>query len=130
MQIATTISFIGLAISSIAFYFSIKSHRETTGVTLFLAFTDRYEKLLSELRPILEKDNPILSEPDSLILIQYLNLCSVEYFSRKKLPKGVWEIWEEEICENLQKPIFRHYKLSDSQKHYNEFFAWVNEKLK
>jgi len=87
------------------------SFRQTAELNAFLVFTERYEAIMREL----PQNARVASEwgldvdADFAIRLRYLNLCSEEYYLKKRwlLSKRVWGIWETEMRATLASKPYR-----------------------
>src|SRR5882724_12747818 len=103
IKIATPVSTV---IGIITLIFVIISYRRQMNAHTFLEYTNRFEKIMESFprsswsaRLNLYGPLPATSEELSLCALQYLNLCSEEFYLHKRgyLAKDVWQIWEGEM---------------------------------
>jgi hypothetical protein len=61
------------------------------------------------LRFDLDGELPPPSPELTICVLKYLNLCSEEFYLRKKgyIAKDVWSIWEDELIRTLRSRLFR-----------------------
>jgi uncharacterized membrane-anchored protein YjiN (DUF445 family) len=100
--------FLGLIGTIATLYFGAVKHRienDKFFKELFLDFNKRYDNKLNDLLNELKNDDSrILKVEERNKIIDYFNLCSEEYFWKKKnrIPKEVWNSWKAGIMENLR----------------------------
>ena len=80
---------------------------------LFTAFNVRYDRLNGDLLAIAKGE--FEGDPDRII-IDYLNLCSEEYFwyTRGRIDHAIWRAWRNGMENWLQVPAIRHVALRES----------------
>lgn len=111
MDLAGWIGIASTVIALLALLVAAWTFRQGAELDAFLAFTDRYEKIMSELpheeRLVDEWTHEV--DPDYAIRLRYLNLCSEEFYLRKRflLSGRVWKIWEAEIGRTLATSTYR-----------------------
>ena len=135
IQLATLISVIvGIATLS----FAIRSYQRQMNAQVFIEYTGRFEQIMQSFphsawaaRLNLEKALPEPSDELSLCVLRYLNLCSEEYYLRRRgyLAKEVWGIWERELQRTLKCPLFvREWKkLVGEFESYEDFRRYVEK---
>jgi len=112
--------------------------RNATQIFLFIKYTERYEQVMASYPPEalavrldIHGEPPPASEPLTLAVLKYLNLCANEFYVWKKgyLDGGVWEIWEEELKRTLRSPLYRREwsKLRKEFESFKEFLDYVEE---
>ncbi len=87
------------------------SFRQTAELNAFLVYTERYEAIMREL----PQEARVASEwaphvdADFAIRLRYLNLCSEEYYLKKRclLSRRVWGIWQAEMRATLASKPYR-----------------------
>ena len=106
---------------------------------LFVEFNRRYDRLFNEkLRDIVNKQNAdknaTLTEEESNLIIDYLNLCSEEYLWKTlhRIPNKVWIAWKNGMIYYLNQPIINPLVLKEkAQKNsYYGLFEELNNKIK
>lgn len=108
VQLATLLS--GLAAVA-GIVIGVRTYRRQMNAQLFLAFTERYEAIMSEL----PEDARVSRASGAGALpphwpgvyttvLRYLNLCSEEYYLCRTghLEKSLWAIWEEELKRTVR----------------------------
>lgn len=111
-------------------------HNRQSNAQIFLEYTGRYERIMSDFPPDAFKArldlDQALPEPNatlSLAALRYLNMCSEEYYlwRRGYLNTEVWTIWEAELQRTLRSPlILREWRdLSSEFESYPEFVRYV-----
>lgn len=85
--------------------------KQTAELQAFLTLTERYENIMNRLPQSVRSGGAWGPEadPDFEIRLSYLNLCSEEFYLRKRrlLSGRVWGIWEEEIRAILSSRPYR-----------------------
>lgn len=133
VQIATVIS---LLLAAAALGFGVWSFRKQMSCQVFLAYNERYEKIMEafprgslESRLRLGETLPERSEELSICILRYLNLCSEEFFLYRKgfLSKKIWAVWKPEIERMLRSPLMLRewQRIRVEFKAYPDFFAFV-----
>lgn len=103
---------------------------------LFLEYTRRYEQIFEgfpdparSMRLDQSGEPPEESSDLTEAVLRYLNLCSEEYYLRKRgyLDKDIWLIWEGELKRTLKSPLLRREwpKLRSEFSAYSEFSEFV-----
>jgi hypothetical protein len=135
VQIATIFT---LILTAAALLFGLWSFGKQMNCQVFLAYNERYEKIIGafpsgafESRLRLGETLPERTEELSMCLLRYLNLCSEEFFLYHKgfLSKKIWAIWEPEIERMLRTPVMRREweRIRIEFKSYPDFFAFVEK---
>jgi hypothetical protein len=130
---------IGVVTFVITFRWGVISYKNQMNAQLFLEFTKRYDEILQSFprtarsaRFNLEGPPPGESEELTLSILQYLNLCSEEFYLYKKgwLDEKVWKIWEEELVRTLRAPLLMREwkKLAREFNAYSAFRDYVDRK--
>jgi len=133
MDLAGWVGIVSTLIALLALSVAAWSFRQGAELDVFLAFTDRYEKIMSELPKEVRVDSEWGAEvdPHFVVRLQYLNLCSEEFYLRRRhlLSYRVWSIWDAEMRRMLASPPYRdawlhlrHHFVS-----YPEFSRFVDE---
>ncbi|PAX56117.1 hypothetical protein [Brunnivagina elsteri] len=111
VQIATIIS---VLVAAATIWVSGQMNRRQLNVQVFMAYTDRYEKIINDfpedalsLRFNAVEELPPVSDHLRLFALKLLNLSSEEYFlwKAKYLDDTVWKVWEREIKRMLHTPL-------------------------
>ncbi|MGE0126530.1 MAG: hypothetical protein AB7U82_00385 [Blastocatellales bacterium] len=138
VQIAGAISII-LGVAS--FIWSVRNNRRQMNAQMVMKYAERYEKIMDSfpreafrLRFDLESELPPPSHELTTCVLKYLNLCSEEFYLRKKgyIAQDVWSIWENELHRTLRSNLFRREweGLRDEFVSYPEFRDFVERTLK
>jgi len=133
VQIATIVT---LVLTAAALLFGLWSFGKQMNCQVFLAYNERYEKVIRafppgalESRLRLGEKLPVRSEELPICPLRYLNLCSEEFFLYRKgfLSKKIWAIWKPEIERMLRSPVLRREWecIRNEFKAYPDFFAFV-----
>jgi hypothetical protein len=112
IQIGTLISVI---VGFSGLVLGLYSYRRQMTVQILMKYTERYEGILDGFPEVATKYrfDPNALPPQSaeltLSVLKYLNLCSEEFYLRKRgyLPKDVWQIWEGDILRMLGDELVR-----------------------
>jgi len=138
VQIAGAISIIvGVA----SFILSIRNAQRQMNAQIVMKYAERYEKIMDSfpreafrLRFDLDSELPPPSQELTACVLKYLNLCSEEFYLRKKgyIAKDVWSIWEGELNRTLRSGVFRREweGLRDEFVSYPEFCDFVETTMK
>jgi hypothetical protein len=128
VQIATLLGVLGV-IAGLLMTRSI--FRKQVNVDIFLAYTERYAKVVSAFpgnaweKRFNQSCLPPRSEELTLAVLGYMNLCSEEYYLCKNnlLSRYVWRIWEGEIKRTLASPLLRR-EWQELNVEYQSFHAF------
>lgn len=114
----------------------VRIYRRQMNAQLFLAFTARYESIMSELpedAPIGRADGSIALPPHwpgvYAVVLRYLNLCSEEYYlcEAGHLDKSLWRIWEGELKRTVRSLVRPEWpELRREFESYPEFRDFVD----
>jgi hypothetical protein len=135
VQIATIVT---LLLTAGALLFGVWSFWKQMNCQVFLAYNDRYEKLMGSFPPgalesrlRLGETLPERSEELSICLLRYLNLCSEEFFLYRTgfLSKRIWAVWQPEIERALRSPVLKRewQRVRVEFKSHPEFFDFVEK---
>lgn len=137
LEIAVQIaSIVTLVLTAGALLFGLWSFRKQINCQVYLAYADRYEKIMGafpkgalKTRLRLGDTLPERSEELSICLLRLLNLCSEEFFLYRTgfISKKIWAVWGPEIEMTLRRPmITREWeRVRIEFKAYPEFFNFV-----
>lgn len=132
-------TFITAVIALLGFVYTSQRFRRQMNVNLFLAFTERYARVLDDYPGPDRKarlDPHGEPPPDTPELrkwaLRYLNLCSEEYhlYQNGYLAKPVWKMWETKMRQTLRSQLFRRAwaQLADEfDDEHPEFCAYVRQ---
>ncbi|MBS1914425.1 MAG: hypothetical protein JST22_20720 [Bacteroidetes bacterium] len=134
LQFATLLS---VVIGFASLLNSLHAQRRQANAQIFLAYTKRFDEIMSDFREEefqahLDTVAPAGEIPSELrnVAGRYLNLCCEEYFlcSAGYLAKKIWRAWEPDIIRALRRPLYRtlwpHLR-NEYQSYNNEFVAYV-----
>jgi hypothetical protein len=120
--------------------FATSSFRKQMNAQVYLAYTDRYERLMADcpidfrttlLELPLDEVDPKDRDRIKLCLLRYLNLCSEEFHLMRTgyLAPEVWGLWRRELEWTLRRPLYRSGwpGLRHEFESYPEFLAYVEE---
>lgn len=106
---------------------------------LFKEFNSKYDsKFNNKLDEIVEeseknKDYKLSSENEKII-VDYLNFCAEEYLwkTKDRIPKKVWESWENGMIYYLNKPIINKVVIKEKRQKdsYYGLFEKIEKRLK
>ena len=124
--VGNKVTALSLTIGAVTLYYSYLKQNiedEMFFEKLFKDFNSRYNSQMNDLFNKLRiaeqqgsPDNSELKDSDKMIVIDYLNMCSEQYFwyTKKRILPEVWVAWEAGIIANLNlksvKPIFTEEK--------------------
>lgn len=107
--------------------------RQGAELNAFLVLTERYENIMNELphEARLAREWKPEVDQDFSIRLRYLNLCSEEYYLKKRwlLSGRVWGIWKAEMAATLATPPYRDAwrQLRPQFSSYPEFSEFVDD---
>lgn len=133
VQIATIVT---LLLTAGTLLFGMYSFGKQINCQVYLAYTERYEKIMESFPPVTLESRlkfgetlPQRSTEFSVCILRYLNLCSEEFFLYKKgfLSRKIWTVWQPEIERMLKSPVIKRewQHIRVEFKSYPEFFAYV-----
>ena len=120
--------------------FATRSFKKQMNAQVYLAYTERYEKLMADcpsdfrttmldlnLSEVHDKDRDRIK----VCLLRYLNLCSEEFHLMQTgyLASEVWGIWRQELEWTLRKRLYLSGwpELAREFESYPEFLKFVDE---
>ena len=128
--------------SAVAIFTGLKGVRDQLRVNVFLTYTERYAKIMSDvpsearrpgaeyhlnLRPVEERDRVRSA------FREYLNLCSEEMWlhDHRRIDHATWHIWEQGMRQVAQFPSFRDAWefLACEYEYYGTFKNFVSKEL-
>ena len=135
VQAATLLSSI-TAVASI--WIAVRVYRRQMNAQLFVAYTQRYEEIMSSFPPDARKcrvangtELPRQSEALTLAVLRYLNLSSEEFYLYRTghITRRLWRIWEDELKKTVASDLIRRewVNLQTEFASYPEFRAFVEE---
>lgn len=138
VQIAGAVSVI---LGVVSFIWSIRNNRRQMNAQMVMKYAERYEKIMDSfpreafhLRFDLDSELPPPSVELTICVLKYLNLCSEEFYLRKKgyIAQDVWSIWESELHRTLRSKLFRREweSLRDEFVSYPDFRGFVEKTMK
>lgn len=133
VQIATVIT---LLLTAGALGFGVWSFWKQINCQVFLAYNERYEKIMGSFPPgalesrlKLGETLPPPSEELRICILKYLNLCSEEFFLHRHryLAGDIWSLWRGEMEKVLRNPLLKRewQRLRGEFGAYREFFDFV-----
>ncbi|BBX34844.1 hypothetical protein MMAG44476_34731 [Mycolicibacterium mageritense DSM 44476 = CIP 104973] len=133
MNLASGIALASAVIALLALAVAAWTFRQGAELNAFLVFTERYEKIMSELpheARLHPEWNPEVDK-DFAIRLRYLNLCSEEFYLKKRclLSARVWGIWKTEMTSTLASRPYRDawQQLRPHFSSYPEFSEFVDD---
>lgn len=135
VQIATLVT---LLLTAGALIFSMCSFRKQMNWQVYLACTERHEKILGSFpagalrsRLRLSESLPPKSEELGICILKYLNLCSEEFFLYQNgfVSRKIWSIWRPEIERAIRTPMLRREweRIRNEFQSYPEFLDFVEK---
>jgi hypothetical protein len=98
-------------------------------------YDSKFNDKLNEIVKQSENDKDYkLSPEDKKLIVDYLNLCAEEYLWRTKnrIPKKVWDSWENGMVYYLNKPIINEVVLNEKcqKDSYYGLFEKIEKRIK
>lgn len=123
------------SIATIYFGFlKLKIENDLLFKELFNSFNEKYDSKFNDLINDIKIDaNKQIIGDDRNIVIDYFNLCAEEFlwYSKKRIPNGVWKAWKAGILENLEiQQINEIYELETSTSRGKTSYYGLYEELK
>lgn len=123
------------SIATIYFGFlKLKIENDLLFKELFNSFNEKYDSKFNDLINEIKIDaNKQIIGDDRNIVIDYFNLCAEEFlwYSKKRIPNGVWKAWKAGILENLEiQQINEIYELETSTSRGKTSYYGLYEELK
>jgi hypothetical protein len=134
MELAVQIvTMVGVFAGVAALFLTHAIFQKQAQVDVFLAYTERFDKLMATWPEETWRSDQSILPPESkevqMGVLKYLNLCSQELYlyENKLLAKKVWEIWEDEIKRTLASLLMRREwpKLKQEFRCFPEFVCYV-----
>jgi hypothetical protein len=128
-----------IIVSAVAIIVSLRDVRDQLRTTVFIAYTERYSKVMAQLP--FEARSPrsgyrledVSSGERTLVLSafrEYFNLCSEEMWLRAagRIDSGTWALWELGMKEVAQFPCFAEawLRLSKEFAAFEQFTAFMH----
>jgi hypothetical protein len=135
------VQIVGIILGVTSFIWSIRNNRRQMNAQMIMKYAERYEKIMDSfpreafcLRFDPDGELPPPSPGLTICVLKYLNLCSEEFYLRKKgyIARDVWSIWEDELNRTLRSTLFRREweGLRDEFVSYPEFRDFVERTLR
>jgi hypothetical protein len=134
----TGVFLLGLTIWNLRF--ATRSFKKQMNAQVYLAYTERYEKLMAECDPdfrttlldIKLAEVEVRSRDKTKIcMLRYLNLCSEEFHLMQTgyLAPEIWGLWRQELEWTLRKSLYVSGwpELQHEFESYPEFLEYVDE---
>jgi len=111
------ITIIGLFITTIALFISIRQFKKQLQLTFFADYTKRYQEILLNFPETINRKDFDFDKLDAekkektlRYMRAYFDLCSEEYFLYKKgsIDKSTWKEWESGIKYTFSKTAFKN----------------------
>lgn len=117
--------------------FAVRAYRRQMNAQLFVAFTERYEEIMSAFLPEVRTVRagapmvlPAQSQALTLAVLRYLNLCAEEFYLYRTghLSRKLWGIWEDEMRRSVASEVIKRewVALKDEFQSFPEFAAYVD----
>jgi hypothetical protein len=129
-------------VSALAIAITLRGVRDQLRVTIFVAYTERYSKVMNEVP--FEARQPgsgyrLASRPeDERIQVlgafrEYFNLCSEEMWLHKqrRVDHATWSVWEQGMRQVARFPSFLEawHALAAEYEYFGNFQQFVNENM-
>jgi hypothetical protein len=134
LQLATLVS---VLIGILSLVNGMRTIRRQMTLQVIMKYTERYDQIMDtfpQRDSIFGLDMGELPERSSALtvsVLKYLNLCSEEFYLKRRnyFSKNVWEIWETDMNRMLSSPLIRREWGLIKQEVYShrEFLAYVNK---
>ena len=139
-EIAATVSVIGVFITAIALWFTVKSFQKQLQLSFFSEYTKRYQEITLNFPESINTHDfeyDALSKEERDMTLRYMrayfDLCSEEYYLYKKkhIDRDTWTEWESGMKFAFSKAAFieawRLLKLDTI--YYGDFTKFVSENI-
>lgn len=130
------------AVSVIAIIAALIGVRHQLQVTVFLAYTERYSKVMKDFRVQARRpssDYRLSSQPEKErarmleVFREYFDLCSEELtlHKRHRIDRKTWKVWEEGMRQVARFPSFLEAwdELSNEYEYYGAFQHFINKRV-
>lgn len=119
------IGLLSIVINYIIFRYNYRINEDQSFRDLFREFNKRFDGLNESLNEII--GDSFDSRHEKRVIQDYLNLCSEEYLWKKKdrIPKKVWEAWQEGMLNYLNSPKIEAY-FEKERKYDKSYYGFIN----
>lgn len=131
------LSSIGVAITTYLGILKQKIDDDKIFRELFISFNQRYSDEINDHFNNLLNPSEAIIPLNKLLIIDYFNLCSEEYFWYKKgrIPNDIWKSWEAGILINLTIPQVKELFESETKEKkqrisYYGFAEYITPKIR
>ncbi|MBV9572243.1 MAG: hypothetical protein JO056_13470 [Alphaproteobacteria bacterium] len=121
--ILKAITFGTLLIGACALYIAIRNNSRQLAAQIFLAYSSR----VREIRSAAADD---FNRPEAILEATYLIFEFHSLRRRGYAPKPIWQIWEADMTDLLNRPSFLHLwpTIRHRFENHPHFLAWVAER--
>jgi len=137
-ETAELVSILGVLITVVALWFTVRSFKKQLQLTFFSEYTKRYQEITLNLPSNINREDfsfdalpPELKDRTLRYMRAYFDLCSEEYFLKRKnhLDDETWKEWKTGMEFSFSKTAFREAwkTLQLNSTYYGEFTAFVAE---
>ncbi len=139
-EVAEMVSVIGVFITAVALWFTVRSFQKQLQLNFFSEYTRRYQEITLNLPESINEDNfdyssltPEVKDKTMRYMRAYFDLCSEEYFLKRKgnIDNETWLEWETGMKFAFSKSAFQQAwgMLQLDTIYYGEFSKLVNESI-
>jgi hypothetical protein len=139
-EAAEVVSIIGVFITAVALWFTVRSFQKQLQLNFFSEYTRRYQEITLNLPESINEDDfdygslaPDVKDKTMRYMRAYFDLCSEEYFLKRKghIDKDTWQEWETGMKFAFSKSAFQQAweMLQLDTIYYGEFSKLVNESI-
>ena len=134
------VSVIGVFITALALWFTVRSFRKQLQLTFFADYTKRYQEIvlnfpesINEQGFSYESLSPEVKDKTLRYMRAYFDLCSEEYYLHRKnhIDNETWQEWETGMKFAFSKPAFSKAWgiLQMDTIYYGEFSSYVSSSI-
>lgn len=139
-EAAELVSIIGVSITAIALWFTVRSFQKQLQLNFFSEYTKRYQEITLNLPESINRDDfdydslgPEVRDKTLRYMRAYFDLCSEEYFLKRKnhIDDETWKEWKTGMEFAFSKTAFREaWKLLQLDTiYYGDFTNFVSESM-
>jgi len=139
-EIAEFVSIVGVFITAIALFFTVKSFKRQLQLNFFAEYTKRYQDIMLNFPESINEEGFDYDELSDEVrsktlryMRAYFDLCSEEYFLRREdnIDSETWREWETGMQFAFSKTAFQEAweKLQLDTIYYGEFCRFVNNAI-
>lgn len=139
-EAAELVSIIGVLITAVALWFTVRSFQKQLQLNFFSEYTKRYQEIMLNLPESVNRENfdydvlsPEIKDKTLRYMRAYFDLCSEEYFLKRKkhIDDETWKEWKTGMEFAFSKVAFRKAweLLHLDTIYYGEFTCFVSESM-